>query len=669
MKKPFIAVTVIFIAIAATAAGIYVGYIAKPQAIESALPAGPVFFVKLFDADRQFEEFRSSRLYKNVEAIDIGMLLEKSGAKKEQAQAVGVWKADISGFIDGLPFEKYFGKEIAVAVYPSGVLFAAKVKPESKIADLFAIMFKKPGKIFEEKEEDCSGRKISVVKIGDRTSVFMVRIKDVMVAGTDKMVVMSCYDAAGRKIPALAQDKDFIGAVSGLEKGAEMAAFGDIGRIAEGLKNAVTAIPEPAGKGISADILKAFKENMGLRLGEYGGFGTFFYARYPGEIKKSVMTVKIDRSKMIPFLRESYSVAPRGNNTLKFIPPNAIWYGWDTVAWRAYWQYLKEAMIKGTPEGVESHGFDDIVAEFESWVDFSIENDLIPALGDEGALCLIDVNYDGLIPSPQFIYIVKVNDKQAIDLVLGKFFRSDIEGEEAVKTETYNNVEIKYLDLPFGLAFQPAYCYVGDNLLLSLGRMPLKNSIDSCSGSAKSLLDSEDFRLVSSNPDKPANQVRFVDTDALLREARDFCDWGLRWLTYISEENKAYYEKQKKYEEMILLQMDRLRAGIKELEKELADMKAQRADPAVLAEVKSELDLKIWDKNSMLKIDKEQLAHLEEQEKHRVAVTRQDMDVPLIRLWVEKAAYPIMEGLSSNNVSSSKTVFTENVICTETFFK
>ncbi|MFA5317472.1 MAG: hypothetical protein WC369_08630 [Dehalococcoidales bacterium] len=115
--------------------------------------------------------------------------------------------------------------------------------------------------------------------------------------------------------------------------------------------------------------------------------------------------------------------------------------------------------------------------------------------------------------------------------------------------------------------------------------------------------------------------------------------------------------------------MDSLRADILALEKELSDMKAQRADPAVLAEVKSELDLKIWDKNSMLKIDKEQLAHLEEQEKHRVAATRQDIDVSLVKLWVEKAAYPIMEGLLSNNVSSSKAVFTENAIRTEILSK
>jgi hypothetical protein len=199
--------------------------------------------------------------------------------------------------------------------------------------------------------------------------------------------------------------------------------------------------------------------------------------------------------------------------------------------------------------------------------------------------------------------------------------------------------------------------------------MPVKNSIDSYFGAAKSLLDNEDFRAVNNGPAGTINQMNYANADVLLREAKEFCDWGLRWLTYISEESKAYYEKQKKYEEMVSAQMDSLRADILALEKELSDMKAQRADPAVLAEVKSELDLKIWDKNSMLKIDKEQLAHLEEQEKHRVAATRQDIDVPLVKLWVEKAAYPIMEGLLSNNVSSSKTVFTENALRTEILSK
>ncbi|MFA5317471.1 MAG: DUF3352 domain-containing protein [Dehalococcoidales bacterium] len=522
MKKPFIAVTVIFIAIAAAAAGVYFGYIAKPQAIESVLPAGPVFFVKFLDADRQFGEFRSSKLYKNVESIDIGMLLEKSGMKKEQAEAIGMKKADITGFIDGLPFGTYFGKEASVALYPSGVIFAAKIRPGAKFIDLLAKAFNKPGKIYEAKEEGCNGRKISVVRIGDKTSVAYIRIKDVLIAGTDKAAVLSCYDVAGKKLPALAQDKDFAAAMPELAKGAETVAFGDIGKMIEGAKKAVAAIPVPSGDGIAADILKAFKENAGGYFDEYSGFGAIVYAKYPGEIKKRVISRSIDKPKMTPFLKDFYSVAPRGNVTVKFAPADTIWYGWDTIEWKAYWRYIREAMKNGPQERTEVIGFGGIVSDFEKWAGISVENDLIPALGDEACLCFTDVSYEGLIPAPKFVYIIKVRNKQVIDQLIGKFVQDGHDDGMDLKSETYSNVEIKYLDLPFGLAFQPAYCYVGDYLLLSMGRMPVKNSIDSYFGAAKSLLDNEDFRAVNNGPEGAANQVSFVDADALLRETRNF---------------------------------------------------------------------------------------------------------------------------------------------------
>jgi hypothetical protein len=156
--------------------------------------------------------------------------------------------------------------------------------------------------------------------------------------------------------------------------------------------------------------------------------------------------------------------------------------------------------------------------------------------------------------------------------------------------------------------------------------------------------------------------------DVLSKEIMDFCDWGLRWLTYITDQEMEYYEKQKKYQEMMAAQMDRLREDMAGLEKELADMRAQRADPAVTAEVKAELDPQIWEKNAMLKIDKEQLSHFEEQEKHRIAVTKPNTDIPLIRLWVEKAAYPILEGLEPANTVVSKAVYGESTFTFESLY-
>ena len=104
MKKILTATAVI---LAIAAAAFYWDYVTRPQVIESALPAGPAYYVKYLNAGVQLEEFRTSRLYKNVEGIDIAMLLEKSGMNKEQAEKIGLKKTEITEFFNSLPFEMY----------------------------------------------------------------------------------------------------------------------------------------------------------------------------------------------------------------------------------------------------------------------------------------------------------------------------------------------------------------------------------------------------------------------------------------------------------------------------------------------------------------------------------------------------------------------------------
>lgn len=673
MKKSALIITIISVAVVAAAAGVYFTLAAKPPAIETILPADAVFFAKFSEVDKQVKEFKASKLCKNIEKIDIDMLLEKSGAKKEDVEKFKAARTELSSFIGGLVLEKYFGKEIAVAVYPlkageltpeafldmaSNFTLVTRVKPETKFIDFLAKIFNKAGRKYDVAEENYKGRKITVVKLDDKVSLAYVQIRDMLVIGFGKKAATSSCDVADKKALSLAQDKDYTAAMSKFPKGANTVAFGDIEQMMSGIKRLAESIPAPK-ETSPLDPQQAVRAQVNKSVDMYAGFKTFSYAKYPGKIAKERIFASIDRSKLMPFFKSFYSVKARKNTALKLAPANAIYYDWGTFEWKSYWKYLKEEIGKEAAKANQGPTFNDMIAGFEKQIGMSVENDLIPALGDETGVCLTDINLDGMIPMPEFVVFLKIDKKQAIDKLLSGLFR---DGNPSGQSESYKGVDIKYLNLPFGLTFQPSFCYVGDYFLVSLSRSPIKGSIDSYSGASKSLFENEEFKAVNHGLMEPANRVCFVKVDTLLQKAKGLCEWGIRWMTFMTEQ-------QKKYKDMMAAQTDKLKADIDALEKEAADLKAKRADPAVTPEAAAELDAKIGEKGSMLEADKAQLDQFQARGQQQGKDPMSNFDGAVVRLWLEKAVYPVIDGMQSLKAVGSRTVFSGDAVETETFSK
>jgi gas vesicle protein len=261
-----------------------------------------------------------------------------------------------------------------------------------------------------------------------------------------------------------------------------------------------------------------------------------------------------------------------------------------------------------------------------------------------------------MIPMPQLVVFVKVDKKEAIDRILGQFTQGG-----SLQSESYKGADIKYVNLPFGMAFQPAFCYVGDYFLFSLGREPIKGSVDSYSGAAKSLFENEDFKSINNGLMDPANKISFVKVDILLQKGKGICDWAVRWLTFMTEQ-------QKKVKEMMAAQTDKLNAEIQSLEKELADINAKINDPANSPEAAAELVAQAKEKESMLEMNREQLDQFQVRGRQGGGPEK-DFDAALVQLWLDKAVYPVIDGLQSLKAAGSKTVFTDKSIETEFYSK
>ena len=120
MKKflPMVVAVLLLICLI-TAAGVYF-YKSRPvsKSIESFLPQNAAAYLRFSDISGRIERLKLTDLWDNVSNINIEMLLEKSGLSQADISIALAQRDQVLGFISDLFLDKFFGEEIAVALYP-----------------------------------------------------------------------------------------------------------------------------------------------------------------------------------------------------------------------------------------------------------------------------------------------------------------------------------------------------------------------------------------------------------------------------------------------------------------------------------------------------------------------------------------------------------------------
>src|SRR3989338_8296261 len=118
MKKPVIIVSVLALVLAA---GIIYKLTITKLPVDKVLPGGAIAYIQISDVEKQINEFKNTRLWKNIRKIDIEMLMEKSGAGKNAIEGYQDAKKWLSSASGGSVISEFFGKEIALVVYPGNI--------------------------------------------------------------------------------------------------------------------------------------------------------------------------------------------------------------------------------------------------------------------------------------------------------------------------------------------------------------------------------------------------------------------------------------------------------------------------------------------------------------------------------------------------------------------
>ncbi|MEI7632994.1 MAG: DUF3352 domain-containing protein [bacterium] len=188
------------------------------------------------------------------------------------------------------------------------------------------------------------------------------------------------------------------------------------------------------------------------------------------------------------------------------------------------------------------------IKETEQMLGFSIENDLVPAFGNEMALMLNSVKFGGVIPEADAGLIFSIGDKDKMNKVLDsveklvqKQLKGDSESKDgagksggaedteakdekkssdkkdeaavapSLKTMKAGEATIKYVDIPAMPMITPGIAIDGKYLVIGTSKDAIKNMIEIKSGKGDSLAASENLKKLGPGVTTTANVFQYMN--------------------------------------------------------------------------------------------------------------------------------------------------------------
>jgi hypothetical protein len=597
----------------------------------------------------------------------------KSGLDQEQISQYKKFMPEVSGFLSGLSLDKFFGQEIALAIYSgkissanldastlldiaSNIILVTRVKPETDFTELINKIYGKFNQKVTAKSEKYQGHEIKSIELGGNLSITYVKIKDLVVIGLGQKAARTCLDVFAKTKPPLSQDKNYLFAISQLPKLAETVAYANLAAVFSDIKR-LTAGSGSSGQETSySSTLK--------NLDKFAGFKTLSFASVSGKISKSKLIITFDKNRIDPLLAKTYSLKPQVNHTLAFIPKDIIGYQWTSFDPKIFWENIMKGLSEaGERNASEGPSPSDITAGIENAIGVSITKDFIPALGNEAGGFLADVDLNGPIPIPEILLFVKINKKAVIDKIMSNLTEKN---NIPIQSEDYKYKTIQYVSLPFGMDLQPGYCFLDNYILIATSHKLLKSCIDVYNNKSLSLATDKDFQVLNAGLADKNNAIQFLKTEIFLDKLKGVANWVVGWMSLMS--SNAQNARKEAEQQLNALnseiktaesELSVLKTKLQSLEEEITNIKNKGADISAKELEKASLDTEIEDKEK-------EIGELTEQKKEFESVAQDQptnkIDPSLIKTYLDELIYPILDGLKMIKATSSTTIFKDGAI-------
>lgn len=565
----------------------YVLYRHNQRAVqmEDCLASNPLFYVKFSDVENNVGKFLQTNLWKQLTQINYDLLIEKSAFAPAQKASASLVKKQITDPNLWNVLNKFLGREFALAVYPvagnlltnesqivselsSSFVLMTRIESDLKVAEFAARSFKDLGPNITNETIKYKNQTIQIFNLSDAgIKIGLVRLGDILVAGIGDKMVKQAVDVYNHQKSSLTADADFKKVQSGFDVSSSVSGFWNMELFFKIIKDqfAGTGSHTSAGQQQLNDFFRSVKGLKSL------GFSA---------VQKDFLTLKWDLytnyQDMDPRTSKFYTTcSPKENVSIRFVPQDAIGYGWGTCVNLAnYWDELQSEVQKIDQQSGKGQGAKNI-EQFEQVTGLDIEKDVIAAFGNEMGGYITDITIPentGTFPSPKLLFFVEYGDKSKMDLLLGK-----LKGNPLInlKEEDYKGTSIKYISIPTENPVEPGYCYLDKYLLVAFDKMLLKKSIDAFADQSQSLLNQPYFKKLGSQLVSPTTSIQFAKLDEFVQLIEKLIQWTENWADQEKEKRQAFKLGTKRRLSDVSYQLDSNQESLKKLKDQVETAKSQ----------------------------------------------------------------------------------------------
>lgn len=566
MKKLLIVIIVVGVIAAAAFYGLKT--VTPTQEVDMAeiLPNNVAFYYSIQNLDTIWDNVKDSSFWKEFSGLDLWENLQvSSGIEDLKTQ----FKDNIGIELSEDNFLKLAGRELAIAIIPAAdanaapkilVLFRGKNKKAlDSIVGPIADNVKKadPGKIVTNQY---SGKTISQIKSDspDQPEIYFTVLDNVLALGIGDTLtaIQKTIDiSSGKAADSLAKTSKYknVQALIGQNKKLAAIFYMDFSTMKDFLQG--LSLPGPTGSQTQL--------TPGMDTLDYIGGWT--------EISDGLITklyIYPNKEGLTPEMKKMWEAKPAVPGTLKLVPENVLLYlVSNTIDVSSMWNLWQENLKEQAPD--QTQPVLDGISDFEEEWNISIENDVLPLIGNEIAFIFSDISTQGFIPIPKLGLALKVKDKKKMDKIIEDLIATNNEKaaaaaaelEEATLTEaeatetetgievdavtieediagpslrfqlsltdeTYEGQPIKTLQLPLvGTGLAPGYTYIDDYLIIGATTKTLQEIIDVKDKKINSLSKDPVYAGLSDLIPSANNQESYINMGRLIDIGIGICNW------------------------------------------------------------------------------------------------------------------------------------------------
>jgi Protein of unknown function (DUF3352) len=480
------------------------------------LPSDILFYGEQLDFTEIYQAFVDSRLGRTLSSLDYGGIVADLGSPEDAIIEAENRRKKIIDILEGPGFDEILGKEFSVALFPAKsfsaanpakeleerLLLIARPRHHTGVLQLLAPLISKD---MEQSTVQYGSHTITRYQVDEKTTVSTVTIKGLILAGLDERLVRKGLDRYDEGTDTLSGNADF----QRLRKSFDKARL-------------FTYLSLPAlydqGRMIAENLQEADQKEFLALLEHWNGWGAAAYGawREEGTVRDKA-EILYSKENLDPHVAELFAVQPAANNTLTMVPSGTLFYYWtNTLNLPLIWEMYADTLVQQQPGAL-----DILRQELRDSVGVELE-ELLAMIDKEFALIVKDVDHGG-IPLPKVAGVVQLKNPERFLEIFNKLLQ---EAGIPFSTKTYNDHDITYWGIAPQTGLQPAFCRLGNYLLLSNSFDMIKQLVALEGDPQKTLLQSPVVEKVKEELVKKNNSAAYIDIAHLADALKDIASWA-----------------------------------------------------------------------------------------------------------------------------------------------